>query len=309
MRKKISLFILLIMAISLSMAIGITGQENAEVPFVIPCYPSDYVYNYPTSTIAPGQTISFDIPSNLCFPVKTIQIGGGLGLGKVKNSPTYGYVCSLSSDQGCCADVNNFYVVVCDNNNFDVITYDAQGRIHDTWPRNNQSCLIVFVNYNGRKATRFEVYNRGGTLTTFTPTLNYRCCYDCRKKVEPPATILYPKVDIENFAVAGGTTVIKDGKLLANLSLSPGIQQTFIQIENRGMFTQNDTRARFDGLPEGVTVSITPESQKLKAKKIGTYSATFTVEPNVPSGKYQITLVAYSEKGVFDKIAFEFIVP
>ncbi|HPC81725.1 MAG TPA: hypothetical protein PL165_07725, partial [Methanofastidiosum sp.] len=81
------------------------------------------------------------------------------------------------------------------------------------------------------------------------------------------------------------------------------------QIENRGMFTQNDTRAKFDGLPEGVAVSITPETQKLKAKKIGTYSATFTVGPNVPSGKYQVTLVAYSEKGVFDKITFDFIVP
>ncbi len=109
--------------------------------------------------------------------------------------------------------------------------------------------------------------------------------------------------------MAGGATIINDGKLLTNLTLSPGTQQTFIQIENRGFFTENDTRIRFDGLPEGVTVSITPETQKLKSQNLATYSATFTVGPNVPSGKYQVTLVAYSEKGMFDKITFEFIVP
>ena len=166
------------------------------------------------------------------------------------------------------------------------------------------------INAVGRKATRFVVTNLDtGQSINIDATYHAECCYDCRKKQEPPATILYPKVDIENFAVAGGATIINDGKLLTNLTLSPGTQQTFIQIENRGFFTQNDTRIRFEGLPEGVTVSITPETQKLKSQNIGTYSATFTVGPNVPSGKYQVTLIAYSEKGMFDKITFEFIVP
>ena len=322
MKKKISLSILLIMAISLSTAFGAIGKWNAGDPY-IPCYQLESVYSYHTTAIAPGQTISFDIPS--CSPSKTIQIGGPEEV-ETKNSPTYGYECSLSSDQGCCIDdEGRYYILVCGdynenndnyNSNFKVVTYDAHGQIinNDDGVFQDNGCLKIPIYDSGRKATRFEVTNwtgggNGADIKTVTPTIYYTCCYDCRKKVGLPATILYPKVDIENFAVAGGTTVIKDGKLLTNLTLSPGTQQTFIQIENRGMFTQNDTRAKFEGLPEGVMVSITPETQKLKAKKIGTYSAIFTVGSNVPSGKYQVTLVAYSEKGVFDKITFDFIVP
>jgi len=332
MKKKITLSILLIMAISLSAAFGAIGQWNTGDQY-IPCYLYESVYSYPTTAIAaganspPGQTISFEIPPNICPPSKTIQIGGPEE-GEAKNSPTYGYECSLSSDQGCCIDdYSRYYILVCgDEENpgyyrstFRVTTYDEQGLIRTYGPHPQiqpepNGCLKIPIYDSGRKATRFEVTNwtgggNGADIKTVTPTIYYACCYDCRKKVGLPTTILYPKVDIENFAVAGGTTVIKDGKLLTNLALSPGTQQTFVQIENRGMFTQNDTRAKFEGLPEGVTVSITPETQKLKAKKIGTYSATFTVGPNVPSGKYQVTLVAYSEKGVFDKITFDFIVP
>ena len=329
MKKKITLSILFIMAISLSAAFGAIGQWNTGDQY-IPCYLYESVYSYPTTAIAPkvlgadeGQTISFDIPPNICPPSKTIRIGGPEE-GEAKNSPTYSYDCSLSSDQGCCIDdYSRYYIIVCGDyrdgryhSEFRVTTYDEQGQIEEYWWSGRtepNGCLKIPIYDKGRKATRFEVTNftggDGSDVFTVTPTIYYACCYDCRKKVGLPATILYPKVDIENFAVAGGTTVIKDGKLLTNLALSPGTQQTFVQIENRGMFTQNDTRAKFEGLPEGVTVSITPETQKLKAKKIGTYSATFTVGPNVPSGKYQITLVAYSEKGVFDKITFDFIVP
>lgn len=327
MKKKIILSVLFIMVISLSAAFGAIGEWNLGDHY-IPCYLYESVYSYPTTAIAPGtgsppgQTISFDIPSNLCPPSKTIRIGGPEE--EAKNSPTYGYECSLSSDQGCCIDdEDRYYILVCGDyrggiyhSDFSVTTYDEQGEIKVYWwggVEKDNGCLKIPIYDSGRKATRFEVTNwtggDGSEVFTVTPTIYYACCYDCRKKVGLPATILYPKVDIENFAVAGGTTVIKDGKLLTNLTLSPGAQQTFIQIENRGLFTQNDTRAKFEGLPEGVTVSITPETQKLKAKKIGTYSATFTVGPNVPSGKYQVTLVAYSEKGVFDKITFDFIVP
>ena len=120
---------------------------------------------------------------------------------------------------------------------------------------------------------------------------------------------LYPKVDIEQFSVAGGDTIIRDGKLLSNFEIAPGVQQTFIQVENRGFFTQNDARVKLIGLPQGVTVKITPETQKLKAHNIGTYSAEFTVDSNVPSGTYDVTLVAYSPTGTFDIIPFKFVVP
>lgn len=120
---------------------------------------------------------------------------------------------------------------------------------------------------------------------------------------------LYPKVDIEQFSVTGGDTIIRDGKILTNFNVIPGVQQTFIQIENRGFFTQNDVRVRVMGLPEGVTMSITPDTQKIKAHNLGTYQATFEVGPNVPSGTYKITMMAYSENGVFDTIQIDLIVP
>jgi len=91
--------------------------------------------------------------------------------------------------------------------------------------------------------------------------------------------------------------------------MSPGSQQVFLQVENRGFFTQNDTRLRFDGLPEGVAVQTVPETQKLKAHNIGTYSALFTLGSNVPSGTYKVTMVAYSPSGVFDTATIDFVVP
>jgi len=91
--------------------------------------------------------------------------------------------------------------------------------------------------------------------------------------------------------------------------MSPGTQQVFLQVENRGFFTQKDTRVRFEGLPNGVTVAVLPETQVIKAHNLGTYSATFTIGPNVPSGTYLVTMIAYSPNGMFDKITFEFIVP
>ncbi|MDY1591528.1 MAG: hypothetical protein RBS85_05125 [Methanofastidiosum sp.] len=87
------------------------------------------------------------------------------------------------------------------------------------------------------------------------------------------------------------------------------MQQTFIQIENRGFFTQKGDRAKIMGLSQGVTVKITLETQKLKAHNLGTYSAEFTVDSNVPSGTYDVTLVAFSPNGILDTILFKFLVP
>ncbi len=140
-------------------------------------------------------------------------------------------------------------------------------------------------------------------------SLEQKCCYDCTPKPSLPSTILYPKVDIETLSIAGGPTIIQDGKILSSITISPGVQQAMIQVENRGFFTQNDSRVRFEGLPEGVNVSVSPDSQKITAHNIGTYSATFTVDPNVPSGNYKVTLIAYSPNGVFDTMTIDFVVP
>jgi hypothetical protein len=138
--------------------------------------------------------------------------------------------------------------------------------------------------------------------------LERQCCWSCVKK-SSPAAILYPKVDIESFNVAGGPSVIKDGKVLSAFKMSPGSQQVFLQVENRGFFTQNDARVRFEELPQGVTVNVNPQTQTIKAHNIGTYSAAFVLDPNVPSGTYQVTMVAYSPNGIFDRITFDFVVP
>ncbi|NYT03321.1 MAG: hypothetical protein GKC00_01290, partial [Candidatus Methanofastidiosa archaeon] len=52
-----------------------------------------------------------------------------------------------------------------------------------------------------------------------------------------------------------------------------------------------------------------PATQTIKAHNIGTYSATFTVGSNVPSGTYNIAMVAYSPNGIFDTIRIQLVVP
>lgn len=184
------------------------------------------------------------------------------------------------------------------------------------WP----SCTWWIVWYNGDKPFNEVpgvVYVNQGVPRTIiiegevgiSFDLEQKCCYDCKEKPPLPSSILYPKVDIETLSIAGGPTVIKDGKILSSLTISPGIQQAMIQVENRGFFTQNDSRVRFEGLPSGVTVSIQPDTQKITAHNIGTYSAIFTVDPNVPSGTYKVTMIAYSPNGVFDTITIDFVVP
>ena len=184
---------------------------------------------------------------------------------------------------------------------------------------NGYTCTNTIVWYNGDRPfdpTPGVVMIQGvpRTITIeadgeFLFWLEQKCCYDCKQKPSLPSSILYPKVDIETLSIAGGPTVIKDGKILSSLTISPGVQQAMIQVENRGFFTQNDARVRFEGLPDGVTVTLSPDAQKITAHNIGTYSATFTVGPNVPSGTYKVTLIAYSPNGVFDTITIDFVVP
>jgi uncharacterized membrane protein len=120
---------------------------------------------------------------------------------------------------------------------------------------------------------------------------------------------LYPKVDIESFTLTNGDAIVKDGKIISSFTIVPGIQNTTIGVENRGFFTQNNVYIKFVGVPEGIEVSTTPELQKIKAHNIGTYEATFTVGPNVPSGTYKISLIAYSPNGILDTIIMDLVIP
>jgi len=142
----------------------------------------------------------------------------------------------------------------------------------------------------------------------FGITLERECCYECRQK-SMPAAILYPKVDIEGFSITGGYAIIKDGKIVSAFNAVPGTQKTTIQVENRGFFTQNEVSVGFEALPEGITVDTSPSVQKINAHNIGTYEATFTVGPNVPSGTYRVWMIAFSSNGTFDRILVEIVVP
>jgi hypothetical protein len=142
----------------------------------------------------------------------------------------------------------------------------------------------------------------------FGITLERECCYECREK-SIPAAILYPKVDIEGFSITGGPTIIKDGKIISAFNAVPGTQKTTIQIENRGFFTQRNAMVQFLGLPQGVTVDISPNSQKIKAHNTADYEATFTVGPNVPSGTYKVTMLAISPNGTSDTIQIDLVIP
>lgn len=150
--------------------------------------------------------------------------------------------------------------------------------------------------------------DEGFDPNAFGITLERECCYECRQK-SMPAAILYPKVDIEGFSITGGSTIIKDGKVISAFNVVPGTQKTTIQVENRGFFTQRNAMLQFVGLPTGVTVDISPNTQIIKAHNIGNYEATFTVGPNLSSGTYKVTMLALSPNGTFDTIQIDLVVP
>ena len=140
MRKKISLLVLSIITISLLVSVSSDPVGRVRTLWTpgdpyIPCYPSMYVYEYPQTTIALNQTVSFDIPS--CPPMRMIQIGGMGNVGNEADTttidqPTLQYQCSLSSDQGCCVYLNGgSYIQVCPEQGIQslisVTIYDSQG--------------------------------------------------------------------------------------------------------------------------------------------------------------------------------------
>jgi len=207
----------------------------------------------------------------------------------------------------------------------DSIIINGKSYLCNTWQAEEKWWGIMIIWYDDTKPFPIEpvsvgdIYYVKGIPSELTVKLaegsesieilaEKKCCYECTDK-SIPGSILYPKVDIEQLSIAGGPTVIKDGKVVSSFTLVPGTQQAMIQIENRGFFTQNAASIGFQGLPEGITVEISPSTQKIKSQNIATYSATFTIDPNVPSGTYKVTMIAYSDNGVFDTITIDLVVP
>ncbi|NPV51311.1 MAG: hypothetical protein HPY60_08975 [Candidatus Methanofastidiosum sp.] len=260
------------------------------------------------SSVSEAQILN-DTEPTCCFDMR--ECGNAPSLGCAV--PCTGY--NMPANYRC--DVNEYVIMKIISGGGVLIN----GMPYDSCTRapNGNSCFNWIIWYNGKKPfeSAYGVMMIQGVPRTITIegegtlefSLEQKCCYDCTPKPSLPSTILYPKVDIETLSIAGGPTIIQDGKILSSLTISPGVQQAMIQVENRGFFTQNDSRVRFEGLPEGVNVSVSPDSQKITAHNIGTYSATFTVGPNVPSGTYKVTLIAYSPNGVFDTMTIDFVVP
>jgi hypothetical protein len=163
--------------------------------------------------------------------------------------------------------------------------------------------------YNEIPSSINITYEGGEGQPTTNVFLYRECCWHCNPKPQLPATILYPKVDIESFTLTTGDAIVKDGKIISSFTAAPGVQNTTIGVENRGFFTQNNVYIKFVGLPDGIEASTIPELQKIKAHNIGTYETTFTVGPNVPSGTYKVSLIAYSPNGILDTIIMDLVVP
>ncbi|KYC46207.1 MAG: hypothetical protein APG12_00366 [Candidatus Methanofastidiosum methylothiophilum] len=142
---------------------------------------------------------------------------------------------------------------------------------------------------------------------TVTVIVNDCIVEDQRKLI--PSSILYPGIDIIQMTVpASGDNVILGGKVVSPLEVAPGIQSLTVQVKNKGFLTQVDAGVRLEGLPQGVSFSLEPSTQKIKAHSTGTYSLTLTVPPTTSSGTYSIKAVSYSRRGITDRVEFNLIV-
>jgi len=347
MKKIFAFFLVMTMAIALLPSISAPifiqiVEEHPGAPIITDYCIPDY-YSIGTFSLARSQTATFNIPLTACPSLKKGPLWGIRGfstsIGQITNIGIDADAAVLDMDDN--TQYNCYYKKPCDciiiPGDNQIVTNDVQDGL--CFPRELRICantneefdvqfftnegqylvddlFIYEYQTDGHWCAIFElppeivkviITNDNENSVQGEVSVYECCCYDCYKQKALPTT-LYPKIDIETFSVPGGATVIKDGKVISKFEIVPGSQQVFLQVENRGFFTQNDTRLRFDGLPEGVTVEVTPETQKIKAHNIASYSANFTVGANVPSGNYQITMVSYSPNGMFDKITFEFVV-
>ena len=327
MKKILAIILVATIAFAVLPSISAPQQEFTPGAPVIKDYCEFDPFILGTFTLKPGQSISYNIPVNSCSPVKKEQIGWsgtiqGLPIGVLSNigvseadtsvvdrRALYTYNCYYT---GSCSWTDSRMLLINGAGPYlKVNFYGAQNQFlyYATLGQGYEPCPTCSVGWGLLDTVdHIEIINESTVDLSGEVRIQECCCYDCYKEKNLPATLLYPKVDIETFSVPGGDTVIQDGKVISAFEMSPGSQQVFLQVENRGFFTQNEASIRFDGLPNGIIVEVMPETQKIKAHNIGTYSATFTVGSNVPSGKYQVTMVAYSPNGMFDKAVFEFVV-
>ncbi len=289
-KRYISLSIVLLLAIGTLPALFANGETHFEFPEIdiIPdgCYQWRLIQSE-NETLPVGQTAIYHPPKGIredCFYVIYMSGRDNCVCIETERCAAFYAIIKLKNGQELRLPDKDYFDPCC-GDSISIETPPIPGSI------------VEQIDYIG-------VYNY--TESDCSITYSWKLYSLCPCKSMPA---LYPKVDIEQFSVTGGDTIIRDGKILTNFNVIPGVQQTFIQVENRGFFTQNDVKVRVMGLPEGVTMSITPDTQKIKAHKIGTYQATFEVGPNVPSGTYKVTMMAYSDNGVFDTIQIDLIVP
>jgi len=235
-----------------------------------------------------------------------------------------------------CGQTNNPPVAV--NDNYEIcmneeLTVPAPGVLtNDTDAENNplevymhQTDIIgpangtLIINENGSFTyTPNEGFNGIDTFTyragdfdavseRATVTITVVNCLPEKKLL--PSSILYPGIDIIQLTVpSSGTNVIFGGKVVSPLEVAPGTQSLNVQVKNKGFLTQIDAGVRFEGLPQGVSFTLQPSTQKIKAHRTGEYALTLTVPPTTPSGTYPIKAVSYSRRGITDRVEFNLIV-
>ncbi len=138
-----------------------------------------------------------------------------------------------------------------------------------------------------------------------------------------PPSILYPGVELQRFviptqpipidgSIAGiidtGVTVMIAGVEVPVLEISEGSTTIIGQIRNKGFLTQIDAGIRFQDLPQGVSIGIDPQTQKIRAHQTASYLLNINVSPETPKGEYLFTAIAYSRRGTLDRHLVKLII-
>ncbi|MCC7573437.1 MAG: tandem-95 repeat protein, partial [Candidatus Methanofastidiosum sp.] len=103
-------------------------------------------------------------------------------------------------------------------------------------------------------------------------------------------------------------TIVVDGIEVYVIELSEGKNTIRAQVYNPGFLTQIDVNIRFENLPQGVSIEIDGQSQKIRAHNTGDFILTINVSPGVPKGEYFITAISSTRKGGKDKAIIKIII-
>lgn len=124
-----------------------------------------------------------------------------------------------------------------------------------------------------------------------------------------PESILFPGVSIQQLTMGpSGANVIHGGKAITALEVAPGTQDILIEVKNNGFLTQIDVGVSLEGLPHGVSYTVGPQLQKVKAHNTATFTVTLNISPEVQEGTYQIKTTAHSRKGSRDRIDLTLVI-